>query len=71
MREEMIIPVFFRKVPESLRSMPSQPSRTFSNPRASEYPKSPSPTTASRSPKYFSLSTAVRAMVRTTNSTCS
>ena len=38
-------------------------------PRAIEYPKSPSPTTASRSPKYFSLSTAVCAIVRTTSST--
>ena len=35
-REEMIMPVFFRKVPASLRSMSSQPSSTFSKPRASE-----------------------------------
>ena len=50
-RELTIIPTFFRKVPGFVRSMSSQPSITFSKPRASEYPKSPSPTTESRSPK--------------------
>ena len=35
-RDEMIMPVFLRKVPVSVRSMPSQPSSTFSKPRASE-----------------------------------
>ena len=35
-RDEMIMPVFLRKVPVSLRSMSSQPSSTFSKPRASE-----------------------------------
>ena len=35
-RDEMIMPVFFRNVPTSARSIPSQLSRTFSKPRASE-----------------------------------
>ena len=36
MRDDTIIPVFLRNVPASARSMPSQPSSTFSKPRASE-----------------------------------
>ena len=35
-RDEMIMPVFLRKVPTSVRSMSSQLSSTFSKPRASE-----------------------------------
>ena len=35
-REVTIIPTFFKKVPGLLRSMSSQPSSTFSKPRASE-----------------------------------
>src|ERR1700733_860834 len=69
MRLVMTTAIFFRNVPMSARSKESQSCSTSSNPRAMEYPKSPSPTTASRSPKYFSLATAVCAIVCTTTST--
>jgi len=51
MRPVMVTATFFRKVPMSDRSKASNPASTCSKPRAMEYPKSPSPTTASRSPK--------------------
>jgi len=62
------IATFCKNVATLLRSNSSHCSRTFSKPRAREYPKSPSPTTESKSQKYFSLSIAVSAMVRTTYS---
>ena len=65
-----VIAVFLSRPAGSLYSMASQSLRTISNPRASEYPKSPSPTTASSSQKYVSLSTAVCATVRTISSAC-
>jgi hypothetical protein len=70
MRFVRTMAVFLRRPPGSVYSSASQSLMTISNPRASEYPKSPSPTTASSSQKYFSLSTAVWAMTRTTNCAC-
>ncbi len=51
MRLVMVIATFLRKVDASARSKVSQSLSTISKPRASEYPKSPSPTTESSSLK--------------------
>jgi hypothetical protein len=58
----------FRNAAALLRSSVSSSANTFSNPRAREKPKSPSPTTESSAENWASFSTAVWAMQRTTRS---